>query len=192
MTEPLFEAFEKLKEGGGINRGDSVRTAPPGKFGLWFSTAHGLQSCAMNSWAYNIALSWASFSPFAQDGSGSSVSESVPTWNCSVLWAQQLSEGRQERTAYMSLRFIHICISLFPAPSFGRHINKHLAPTCTREHRSPSFTASSVGAGQSEEQGLHGICPIWDWLFSCWSGKNCVGVSAKTHEPTLARASPLF
>lgn len=115
------------------------------------SAACRLQSCATSSWAYNIILSCASCSPFAQNVSGRPVSESMLAWNCSVLWVEQLSERREEGAAHMSLRFIHICISLFPAPSFGRRINKHLAPTYTRQHRSPSFTASSVGADQNLE-----------------------------------------
>lgn len=96
-----------------MNWGDSVRSAPPGRFGLWFSAACELQSCGTSSWANNIVLSGTSCSPLAQNGSGRPVSESVLTWNCSALCAEQVSERREERTAHMSLRFV--CIYLhFP------------------------------------------------------------------------------
>lgn len=99
-----------------------------------------------------IILFWVEPVVHHLNGSGRPVSESVLTWNCSVLWAVQVLNRSEERDAHMSLSsYIIICISLFPVPSFGRHVNKHLAPTYTREH---SIFSGSCSKAWGEEEGL--------------------------------------
>lgn len=191
-----------MKERGREEQGVSVRSAPPGRAGLWFSAERELQSCGTSSWANTTGLSCTSCSPFAQNGSGRPVPKSMLTWNCSTQQAEQVSERSEEKNCS---HVIKVYTNLFAFPSSllpvsgGVWTNVSLQPY-TRWHRSPSLAVSSVGAGQNVEvrNDVHsGIHPIWDWFFSHWllsskwEKRDCIGVSVNPHEHTSACAPHL-
>lgn len=132
MTKSLFEASQKqLKERGREEQGDSVRSAPPGRIGLWFSAQRELQSCGTSSWANTTVLSCTSCSPFAQNGSGRSVPESVLTWNCSTQQAEQVSERREEKNCSHAIKshiYLHFPLLCFQFQEVCKQIS-HSNPT---------------------------------------------------------------